>query len=39
MEVNDRPKQSGGDDENMTMAQKLMIMHLQWLFTENWFIF
>ncbi len=33
MEVNDRLKQSGGDDENTTKAQKLMIMHSQWLFT------
>ena len=39
MEVNDWLKQSGGDDENMTKAQKLMIIHSQWLFTRNWFIF
>ena len=30
MEAYDQPKkQSGGDDENMTKAQKLMIMHSQ----------
>ena len=38
MEANDQLKQSGGDDENMTKAQKMMIMHSQWLFTADRFI-
>ena len=38
MEVNDRlKKQSGGDDENTTKAQKLTIRHSQWLFTGSFF--
>ena len=39
MEVNDRKKQSGGDGNNMTKAQKSMKMHSQWLFTGDGFIF
>eukprot|EP00253_Pinus_taeda_P003028 PITA_03028 len=30
-------KQSGGDGENMTKAQKLAIRHSQWLFTSSFF--
>jgi len=39
MEVNDQLKQSGGDGNNMTKVQKLMIIHSQWLFTGDCFIF
>jgi len=39
MEVNDRKKHSGGDGKNMTKTRKLMIMHSQWLFSEDGFIF
>ena len=35
MEVNDRPIQSGGDDENMTKASKAEVIHSRWLFTGN----
>ena len=37
MGVNDRLKQSGGDDENTTKAQKMVIRHSQWLFTGSFF--
>jgi len=37
MEVNDRPMQSGGDDENMTKALKTEILHSRWLFTCSFF--
>ena len=37
MEAYDRLKQSGGDDENMTKAQKLAIRNSQWLFTGSFF--
>ena len=33
MEVNDRPIQSGGDDENTTKALKAEVLHSRWLFT------
>ena len=39
MEVNDRPIQSGGDDENTTKALKAEVIHSRWLFTRIWFIF
>jgi len=39
MEANDRQQQSGGDGKNTTKAQKLKIMHSQWLFTGGGFIF
>ena len=37
MEVNDRLKQSGGDDDNTAKAQKLVIRYSQWLFTGSFF--
>jgi len=37
MEVNDRPIQSGGDDENTTKALKAEVLHSQWLFTCSFF--
>ena len=37
MEVNDRPIQSGGDDENTTKALKAEVLHSRWLFTCSFF--
>lgn len=37
MEVNDRPIQSGGDDENMTKDLKAEVVHSWWLFTCSFF--
>jgi len=39
MEVNDRPIQSGSDDENTTKALKAEVLHSRRLFTGIWFIF
>jgi hypothetical protein len=35
MEVNDRPKKSGGDGEHDQGFKRLKIIHSQWLFTGN----
>jgi len=37
MEVNDRPIQSGGDDENTTKDLKAEVLHSRWLFTYSFF--
>ena len=39
MEVNDRPIQSGSDDENTTKASKAEVLLSRRLFTGIWFIF